>query len=238
MDRIVTGSSSEDEYDQPRWRPGGRSWCRSRYAYDYGYDEFEDEDAIHHHEIYDEETNEVELRYICDHYGKPIALKVPFEERDLVREVPYEDRDPDEDDFDGETATHTYSDTVIVIIPEDHVYDVFALSEGVQQTVLLDQIRYFLQCWQSGPLSEERKTQLRNLIKTTVYGTETDNGLRVHSKVFLSTSREAILLAGKHLGQEEALQLLLTSRHVLTRDTLTSCREIISSGGIDAVKAL
>jgi len=99
MDRIVTGSSSEDEYDQPQ-RKWGRSWGRSRYAYDYGYDEDEDEDANPNNEIYDEETNEVELKHIYDHYGKSIARNIPFEDRDLVRDVPYKDRDPDEDDFD------------------------------------------------------------------------------------------------------------------------------------------
>ncbi|TIA52683.1 hypothetical protein D6C79_01885 [Aureobasidium pullulans] len=76
-------------------------------------------------------TESTALTRVVDTDGNVIATDLDIEEDDIVQPDPYEDRDPDEDSYEGwtgnagATSTHWYKDSVLVLVPNDMIANVF-----------------------------------------------------------------------------------------------------------------
>ncbi|KAK5123058.1 hypothetical protein LTR85_003254 [Meristemomyces frigidus] len=78
-----------------------------------------------HHTITDETDSSLQLKRVVDTEGVETMKDVNIEEECIIQEDPFEDRDPDEEAYEGFTgnagasATHWYRDTVMVIVKRE-----------------------------------------------------------------------------------------------------------------------
>ncbi|KAG2165453.1 hypothetical protein JADG_005192 [Aureobasidium aubasidani] len=95
------------------------------------YDDDEEGSDGEFHAIEDVIDETLKLTRVVDTDGNVIATDLDIEEDDIVQPDPYEDRDPDEDSYEGwtgnagATSTHWYKDSVLVLVPNDMIANVF-----------------------------------------------------------------------------------------------------------------
>ncbi|KAG9839049.1 hypothetical protein KCU98_g9897, partial [Aureobasidium melanogenum] len=71
------------------------------------------------------------LTRVVDPDGLVVITDLAIEEEDILQEEPYEDRDPDEHEYEGwtgnagATSTHWYKDSALVLVPNECIADVF-----------------------------------------------------------------------------------------------------------------
>ncbi|KAK3113278.1 hypothetical protein LTR53_009592 [Teratosphaeriaceae sp. CCFEE 6253] len=84
-----------------------------------------------YHEITEEFESSLKLTRVVDVHGMKLATGINITEEDFLQEEPYDGRDPTANHYTGHTgnagasATHWYRDTVIVMIPKQHVIKPF-----------------------------------------------------------------------------------------------------------------
>ncbi|THX79990.1 hypothetical protein D6D04_04863 [Aureobasidium pullulans] len=95
------------------------------------YDDDEEGSDGEFHAIEDVIDETLKLTRVVDTDGNVIATDLDIEEDDIVQPDPYEDRDPDEDSYEGwtgnagATSTHWYKGSVLVLVPNDMIANVF-----------------------------------------------------------------------------------------------------------------
>ena len=95
------------------------------------YDDDEEGSDGEFHAIEDVIDETLKLTRVVDTDGNVIATDLDIEEDDIVQPDPYEDRDPDEDSYEGwtgnagATSTRWYKDSVLVLVPNDMIANVF-----------------------------------------------------------------------------------------------------------------
>jgi hypothetical protein len=83
------------------------------------------------HAIEAEMDRSLKLTRIVDLDGNEVGKDYDVEEENIVQEEPFEERDPDKEDYEGYTgnagafATHWYRDTVILLMPSEKHVDFF-----------------------------------------------------------------------------------------------------------------
>ena len=95
--------------------------CEDDDGYEYGYEPS--------HSIIEEADRSLELKLVVRADGSKFARDLSVSEEDLVQENFYEDRSPDEEDYEGLTgnegasATNWYRDSCLVLMPRYHHID-------------------------------------------------------------------------------------------------------------------
>jgi hypothetical protein len=113
LERMVNGSV-EDVW-------GGR--------YSDGYDSEANGGGDDFHHMFDKHETTLKLTKVVNLAGRAIGEEIDIEEDDIIQDEPFEDREPDDEDFEGYTgnegafATHWYRDTVIVLMPRENFVD-------------------------------------------------------------------------------------------------------------------
>jgi hypothetical protein len=132
LERMVAGSAEESDddrrYSYRRYRPCGYR----RHCCDYDDEDENGGDGYrggYFHTIEEEFERVLKLTRVVDLEGNEVGRDFNIEEENIVQEQPFEDRDPDQEDYQGYTgnagasATHWYRDTVIVLMPREKYMD-------------------------------------------------------------------------------------------------------------------
>ncbi|KAH0153908.1 hypothetical protein KCU67_g9277, partial [Aureobasidium melanogenum] len=95
------------------------------------YDDEEEGSDGEFHAIEDVLEESLTLTRVVDPDGLVVITDLAIEEEDILQEEPYEDRDPDEHEYEGwtgnagATSTHWYKDSALVLVPNECIADVF-----------------------------------------------------------------------------------------------------------------
>ncbi|KAK5134947.1 hypothetical protein LTR08_005898 [Meristemomyces frigidus] len=136
MERYVTGGVEDDGDSDDGYGYRGRK--RRGYS-DHG----------GNHTIAEEVDRTLTLTHVIDVDGQEVLAKISIEEHFIIQDAPFDNREPDEEDYEGFTgnagaeASHWYRDTVMVLIQRDNLMDLLLRKFAVTSSVRAD-IKPFL----------------------------------------------------------------------------------------------
>lgn len=91
------------------------------------YDEYEEDSDDGPHTIEEMYEESLRLTGVFDTDGNVLVTNIDIEEIDVLGALSYQDREPDEHDYDRreESSTHWFRDSVLVLVPNEYIVDSF-----------------------------------------------------------------------------------------------------------------
>lgn len=196
-----------------------------RRHYEPGYFDEEDEEVERQleHEIVGNVTTETVLKRVVDINGHLLCRDIEVDEDDLLEADSYDDRDDHDEEYIGDLVTsHTYTNHVVMIVPNRSLSKTFGTSRTANQGWLWFHAR---RCEQGLPSS---RGELRALVDKVASGTNHPD----------ATIADAMELSVKYLQSDSRtiLKLLLAAKGSIPETTITICRDVIKSASVDDIK--
>lgn len=146
------------------------------------YDKYEEDSDDGPHAIEEILEESTKLTQVFDTDGKVLVTNIDIEEIEVLGASSYQDRDPDEHDYDrlDGYSTHCFQDSVLILIPNGHITEVFLGRSADSDTDTLAILRHLAKRARNAPWSrrESLRKSLRalcfilaeNCVKTTYLG--------------------------------------------------------------------
>jgi hypothetical protein len=160
----------------------------------HGYGESNGYDSYSHYEEYDEGSSNddchaitsvteesLNLTTVFDTDGNIIITDLEIEDEDVLPWESYEDRDPERhvyDRWEG-NSTHWYTDTVLLLIPNEYIVDVFLGESNRKDAKALAILRHLAKRHRS--VSENQRESLRNGLRRVCLIVSNNRAQTVHS---------------------------------------------------------
>jgi len=188
------------------------------------WDEYEEESDDGPHAIEEILEESLQLTEVFDTDGKLHVTGIDIEEMDILGALSYQDREPDEHEYARieEYSTHVFQDSVLILIPNEYITEVFLDHGTDSDTNTLAILRHLAQRARNAPWS--RRESLRKSLRGVCF-TISENCLKTtyragSYKYSDSTVSEAITVCAE-FGMTEMLPGLSSAfRDSLSADAL------------------
>jgi hypothetical protein len=129
---------------------------RYRYERSHYYDSEADRSDDELHDIQEIFEESPKLTRVVDTEGNVLVTNVDLEEGEVLRSDSYEDRDPDAHEYSRsqEDSTHWYKDSVLVLVPDEYIAEVFLVQSTGNNTEVLAIPRHLTERLRNVPESQ------------------------------------------------------------------------------------